>query len=147
MASRITKEIVTAHFEALFSGDDRVTVRPLRNFSEIEPPRKESEIDGKAVIWLQFPATKEEARGIGAADIPWDEAGAFMFHVAVASLSRAAEALADELAETAKASLRNACLEDRMDIEGLYGSELARRWRGNFYGESVSVAFETQDIG
>jgi hypothetical protein len=146
MTTKKTKDTVRAHFDALFAGDARVTIQELRNIEDPTPPRTESDIDGKATVFLQYPPTKEMVRGIGAANIPWDEVGAFMVHVAVASFSSAAEVLADEISKTVRDSLRNQTIGADTDIGDIFGTDLAHRWGGNFYGESISVEFETQNI-
>lgn len=146
MATKKTKNAVMAHFTALFAGDLRVSVVELRNNIDPTPPRKEADIDGKATLFIDYPPSKEESRALGAPGIPWDETGAFLVHVAVASNSPAAETLADEIALAARQSLRNQTLGGIVDVTGIFGADLARRWGGNFYGESISVEFVTQDV-
>lgn len=150
MTTKITKDIITAHFETLFAAEARVgAVKALRNLEDPEPPRTRADL-AKAWVYLRFTATHEAPRGLpGANGVPWDEDGAFMLMVLVAS--RDEDALADEIFETAKASLRNVSLkdsggEDRIDVIEFFGAEAGPKFGGNFWGVSAAAAFETQDI-
>lgn len=143
MATKTTKDILESHFTTLFAADDRVVVRILRNLEAPEQPSKRADLE-KAFLYIQFPATNERPRGFGGVDIPWDERGAFMIYVLVASHSL--DALADEIHETAKRSLRNKTFDDKLDIEDMFGAEAGPKFGGNWWGVSTAIEFETQDI-
>lgn len=141
MATKALKDAVQAHFQALFSDDERVSVKVLRNLQNPSAPRKESEIDGRAWVFLQFPPVKKEraAVGGGLSKAPWDEVGAFMAHVAVASQS--GEALLDEIVETVTESLEALDANSVFDVDELYEGDAGQLWGGNFWGVSIGVPF------
>ncbi len=147
MTTKKTKDIVKAHFDALFAADERVEVEELKRGKTPQIPVKEAALDGKAKVWLQYMPTQERARGLSGNAIPWDETGAFLVHVVVASQSKAASDLADEIALAVRDSLRNLTIGDDMDIMDFYGTELAASWGGSVSGESFAVEFETQNVG
>lgn len=147
MTTAKTKNIVKAHFDALFSGDARVSVAELKRGKTPALPVRESDIDGKAYVYLQYPPTMEAPRGMSGNAVPWTETGAVLVNVAVASQSADAAALADEIAKTVRDSLRSQTIGDDMDITGFAGTELGEAWLGNFIGETFAVEFETQDVG
>lgn len=146
MTTKKTKDIVKAHFDALFASDDRVEVEELKRGKTPQLPVKEDALDGKAKVWLQYPPTQERARGLSGNVVPWDEIGAFMVHVVVASQSKAAADLADEVGKTIRDSLRNRTIGEDMDIMDFYGTDLAASWGGSVSGESFAVEFETQSV-
>lgn len=138
------KDSVEEHFTALFAVDARVTVRALRNLETPEPPVSRQDVNyGKAHLFIGFPPTNEQAICLGAA-APWRERGAFMIHVLV--VSGALDALATEIAETAKRSLRGALVGGFIDILEIFGSDQGATVGGNWWGESFAVSFEQEEI-
>lgn len=145
MTTRTTKEIIVAHFEALFAGDARVGgVIAARNLEEPEPPRTRAGLE-KAWVWIRFTGTGRSPRGLpGAAGVPWDEAGAFMLMVLVGS--NTLDALADEIFNTAETSLRDETIGDKLDVINVIGAEAGPKFGGNWWGRAAAVQFETQNI-
>lgn len=150
MTTKTTKDIITAHFTELFASDARVgAVEALRNLEDPNPPRTRADLE-KAWIYLRFTATHEAARGLPGADgVPWDEDGSFLLLVLVASGDL--DALADEIFETAKASVRDVSIkdsegDDRLDVIEVFGAEAGPKFGGNFWGVSAALSFETQNI-
>lgn len=143
MPTQRLKDIVEAHFVALFAADARVApVVALRNLDAPEPPTSRA-AQGLVYVYLGFPPTQEKAICLGN-DSPFREAGAFMVHVLAAAGSL--DALVLEIAETAKRSLRNASLGGVIDIEDMFGSDQGFRLGGNWWGESFAVSFSQEEI-
>lgn len=145
MASAKTKNAVKAHFEAAFAGDGRVRVIVLRNQEDPTPAKTEAEIDGKATLYLRFAPTREEARSVGGATIPWDETGAFLVLALVNSFSAPAALLAEEIAKTARDSIRGGTADGVVDVFSIIPGDAGPFW-GGFYGETFSVEFLTQSV-
>ena len=146
MPTKQLKDFVGAHFSTLFAAEitaGSVTVTALRNLEDPSPPRREEDIDGKIHIFLAFPPTRQEGAVLGAGG-PWDERGAFMVHIASASGS--GEALADEIAEMAAESLRDASLGGAVDIHDIIEADAGPKWGGNFWGISLAVSFHQPGI-
>lgn len=144
MATKKIRDAVLTHATALFAGDARVaSPRVVLNDAAPEPPKTLAEL-GKLHVFLDFPPTVEGPSSLG--DVAWSERGAFMFHAAVQSGTGATgQALADEIVETYKASLRNRTIPlgstDGIDIYEFTESEAGSRWNGNWWGISLGVAF------
>lgn len=145
MATPQTKATIRTHFETLFAADiaaGAMTLTVLTNLQDPEPPRTLSALD-QAHLFIGFPPTNEAARGLGGPGLPWDEAGAFMLHVLVGRGE--GEAKADDVMSRAKQSLRGQTIGDT-DILDMFGAEAGPKYGGNWWGQSLAVAFETQDI-
>jgi hypothetical protein len=145
MASDIAKTLIGAHFDALFPPTGDVVVKALRNLEDPEPPRTIAEIDGKTYLFLQFPPHQERASCFGGGEIPWRETGVVILHVLVASGRRDAEA--DAVFRAATNSLRNQTIGGRVDIRAMFGADSGPRFGGNWWGKSIAVEYEIEDIG
>jgi len=123
MATAKTKDSVKAHFEALFAADARVTLKILRNEEKPTPLKKEAEIDGRCSVYVRFSPSREEARSVGGATIPWDEVGSFQVYCLVGANSSPAALLAEEIAKTARDSLRAGTSDAVVDVMGIIEAE------------------------
>ena len=148
MASDTAKAAIVANFETLFAAEiaaGTVAVTALRNLEDAEPPRTIADIDGKTYLFLQFLPHGERPMVIGGERVPWREFGVFILHVLVASGRRDAEA--DALFLAATNSLRNQTLGGRVDINGMFGADSGPRFGGNWWGKSIAVEYEVEDVG
>lgn len=148
MASAKLKDAVEAWGAALFAGDARVVFETLRNRDLPDPPAMTRAELAKAYVFASFASpTKEEAVGIGGPSIAWEEAGAFILYVLTGS--KTGDALVDEIYATATKSLRGRTIGagDDVDILSMFGDDgFGPRANGNWWGRSVAVEFEAQNI-
>ena len=146
MTTQKTKDIVKAHFTALFAADDLVDVKELARGRTPAPPRSEADIDARIAVYLEYAETREAPTAISGGAVPWEEVGAFTAYVVGAAESAAATARVEDAVRTVKQSLRPMTIGEDMDLLGVLGTTLPFGWRGAFAGESLVVEFETQNV-
>lgn len=147
MSSDIAKAAFAAHFAALFSAEiaaGSLKLTPLRNNENPEPPRTEAELQ-KTHLFVQFNPHAERASAIGGETTPWREMGVVILHFLVAS--GRADAAADAAFRVATNSLRNQTIGGRADVIGMFGVESGPKFGGNWWGKSIAVEYEVEDIG